>query len=601
MNQHTMLDSIHVNPVEAEIIRFGLLSIPKQIEINITRTAYSPLVYEYKDYAVGIVDPDGRLIADSQGGVPIFVANALGVAVRDGLHIHGRDGIKPGDVIFSNHAGTLGQHLNNVVMYTPINVDEELVGFMAVLVHWVDIGGIAVGSCAPTGTSEIYQEGVQFRSVRLYSEGRRVDDMYRIIEINTRFPTALLGDLESQLAGCLHGRELARVLFEKHGTGKVRRAIELMWDRSERIARAAIAAMPDGEYEAESFLDNDGFDLTRNVPIKVVVRVSGDEMTVDFSGIADQLRGSINSGREGGAVAAARIAFKYLATPYEPADDGAFRPLHVEIPPGKFLSASAEAPMAMYSTPLPSVIDTVMRAMVKAAPDRLAAGHHSNFGIHTLLGRDARTGERFYNLTSGQGGWGALKGQDGPGPYKTMSHGDTLDIPVEAQEALYPMRIEQFGLRPDSGGAGEFRGGVGTQKTFVALADTEVQLNFERTQCLPWGLFGGANGQAPVAFVERKGEEPAKLLKGNVALRAGDRVHVQMSGGGGFGSPLKRSLTAVQNDLKHGYVSPCAARTQYGVAVSDDGLIDEAETAKMRDPSKAELGRLKRQKPGRRK
>jgi N-methylhydantoinase B len=583
MNKHTTIDRVEIDAVEAEIIRFGLLAIPKQIEVNITRTAYSPLVYEYKDYAVGVVDPEGRLIADSQGGIPLFVANALGVAVRDGLHIHGRDGIKPGDVIFTNHSGTLGQHLNNVVMYTPIHVDGELVGFMAVLVHWVDIGGIAVGSCAPTGTSEIYQEGIQFRSVKLFSEGRRVDDMYRMIELNTRFPIALLGDVESQLAGCLHGRDLAKALFEKHGVAKVRKAIALMWDRSERIARAAVAAMPDGEYHAESFLDNDGFDLTRNVPIKVTVRVAGEEMTVDFSGVAPQLRGSINSGREGGAITAARIAFKYLATPFEPADDGAFRPLSVEIPDGTFLSASADAPMAMYSPPLPTVIDTVMRAMVKAAPDRLAAGHHSNFGIHTLLGRDPKTGERFYNLTSGQGGWGASKGKDGPGPYKTMSHGDTLDIPVEAQEALFPLRIERFSLRPDSGGAGEFRGGVGTQKTLVALGDTEVQLNFDRTECLPWGVLGGAPGAAPSAHIERNGEPPVRVLKGNVALRAGDRVHIKMSGGGGFGDPYRRSVAAVREDIKQGYVTRQEALSSYGVAISADGQVDDKATTKTRN------------------
>lgn len=584
MNQHSVINDLYVDPIEAEIIRFGLLAIPKQIEINIMRTAYSPLVYEYKDYAVGIVDSEGRLVADSQGGIPLFVANALGVAVRDGLYVHGRDGIKPGDVIFSNHAGTLGQHLNNVVMYTPIHVEGELVGFMAVLVHWVDIGGITIGSCAPVGTTEIYQEGVQFRSVKLMSEGRRVDDMHRMIEINTRFPTMLMGDLESQLAGCLLGRDLAQALFEKHGTAKVWKAINLMWDRSERIARAAVAAMPDGEYEAESFLDNDGFGLDRNVPIKVIVRVAGEEMTVDFSGVAEQLRGSINSGREGGAVTAARIAFKYLATPYEPADDGAFRPLHVEIPPGKFLSASAEAPMAMYSTPLPSVIDTVMRAMVKAAPNRLAAGHHSNFGIHSLVGWNSKTGERFFNLTSGVGGWGASKGQDGPGPYKTMSHGDTLDVPVEAQEALFPMRIQRFSLRPDSGGAGEFRGGLGTEKTFVVLADAEVQLNFERTQCPPWGVFGGEHGTAPDAFVERVSEERLQKLKGNVAVRAGDRVHIQMSGGGGFGPPRKRAISSVREDVRQGYVTLHAARNQYGVAMSEDGSIDEAETARIRRP-----------------
>jgi N-methylhydantoinase B len=582
MTVHSPAIHTDIDPIEAEIIRFGLLAIPKQIEVNITRTAYSPLVYEYKDYAVGITDAEGRLVADSQGGIPLFVANALGVAVRDGLQVHDRDGIAPGDVIISNHAGTLGQHLNNVVMYTPIHARDELVGFMAVLVHWVDIGGITIGSCAPVGTSEIYQEGIQFRSVKLMAAGKRVDDMYRMIECNTRFPVMLMGDLESQLAGCLLGRDLAAALFEKYGVPKLRAAIEAMWTRSEKIARAAVAAMPDGEYRASSFLDNDGLEIDKNVPIDVVVRVSGEDMTVDFSGIADQLRGSINSGREGGAVTAARIAFKYLATPHEPADEGAFRPLSVEIPDGKFLSASAEAPMAMYSTPLPTVIDTVMRAMVQAAPDRLAAGHHSNFGIHSVVGANRRTGERFFNLTSGQGGWGASKGFDGPGPYKTMSHGDTFDVPVEVQEALYPMRVESFGLRPDSGGAGEFRGGLGTQKQLLILDDCELQLNFERTQCTPWGVLGGSDGAPPSASVDVAETKGQRILKGNVAVKAGDRLQMRMSGGGGFGPARQRDSAAVLRDVKQGYVSKEAARALYGVVITDQMTLDESATEALR-------------------
>ena len=335
-----------VNPITAEIIRHALLSIPNQIDVNITRTAYSPLVYEYKDYAVGIVDPEGRLISQSSGGIPLFVANALGTAVNDGVLIHGRDGIEPGDVIFSNHAGTLGQHLNNVVMYTPVFIGAELVAFMCVLVHWIDVGGMVVGSCAPVGPTEIFQEGIQYRSVKLWSRGKPMKDVYRIIENNTRFPRMLLGDIESQLAGCLMGRDLIAGVVEKYGLATTRGAVEIMWKRSEAAARAAIRKIPDGVYRASSFLDNDGVELEKKMVLDVVVRVEGDEMTVDFSGICDQVKGPINSGREGGAVTAARIAFKYIAAPDEPGNDGSFRPLHVVIPDGKFLSASGTAPWA---------------------------------------------------------------------------------------------------------------------------------------------------------------------------------------------------------------------------------------------------------------
>ncbi|EJN17881.1 N-methylhydantoinase B/acetone carboxylase, alpha subunit [Pseudomonas sp. GM79] len=564
-----------INPITAEFIRHSLLSIPKQIELNITRTAYSPLVYEYKDYAVGIVDPEGRLISESGGGIPLFVADALGVGVRDGLLIHGREGIKPGDVLISNHSGTLGQHLNNVIMYTPIFMDDgQLAGFMAIIMHWLDIGGWAVGSAAPIGTTSIFQEGIQFRSIKLWSEGKRVEDVYRIIESNSRFPRMLLGDIESQLAGCLLGRDMIRELVEKHTLNTFRSAIDLIWSRSEAAAREAITAIPDGVYEASSFLDDDGHDFGKPVEIKVIVRVSGDEMTVDFSGVADQVTGSINSGRFGGATTAARIAFKFLCAPHEPSNDGSYRPLHVDIPDGKFLSANGQAAMSMYSPPLPTVIDTILRAMVPAMPHHVAGGHHANFGAHVFEGRHPETGELYLAITGNHGGWGASAGHDGPGPYKTMSHGDTLDVPIEALEQLYPLRFEHYEVRPDSGGAGEYRGGVGLEKLIRTLAPTSVQLNFERSGCAPWGILGGKDAAVPETYVEWQGAERQSVMKANLDLRAGDALRVLSSGGGGYGDPLKRDLERVARDVRQGYVSVDSAREDYGVVIDAAGSVD---------------------------
>ncbi|HDR9872822.1 TPA: hydantoinase B/oxoprolinase family protein [Burkholderia cenocepacia] len=577
-------DDASINPITAEIIRHSLLAIPKQIELNITRTAYSPLVFEYKDYAVGIVDPEGRLISESGGGIPLFVADALGVGVRDGLLIHGRDGIKPGDVLISNHAGTMGQHLNNVIMYTPVFTDDgELCAFMAIIVHWLDIGGWAVGSAAPIGTTDIFQEGIQFRSVKLWSEGRRVDDVYRIIELNSRFPRMLLGDIESQLAGCLLGRDLVKALVGKYSFDTFRRAVELIWRRSEAAAREAIAAIPDGTYEATSFLDNDGHDLEKPVPIKVIVRVTGDEMTVDFSGVADQVQGSINSGRFGGATTAARIAFKFLCAPHEPSNDGSYRPLHVEIPDGKFLSANGRAAMSMYSPPLPTVIDTVLRAMVDAMPHHVAGGHHANFGAHVFEGLHPATGELYLAITGNHGGWGASDGHDGPGPYKTMAHGDTLDVPVEAFEQLYPFRFEHYEVRADSGGAGEYRGGTGLEKLVTVLAPTRVQLNFERSGCAPWGVREGKDAAVPETYIERPDQLPVAIMKGTVDMQPHDRLRVRSSGGGGYGDPLKRAADSVVRDVRQGYVTVEGACRDYGVVVDGFDRLDDVATVLIRE------------------
>ena len=575
-----------VNPITAEVIRHGLLSIPNQIDVNITRTAYSPLIYEYKDYAVGMVDPEGRLISQSQGGVPLFVANALGVAVRDGIGVHGRDGIEAGDVIISNHAATLGQHLNNVVMYTPVYAGPhkaELVAFMCVLVHWIDIGGAVVGSCTSTRTTEIFQEGIQFRSTKLWSRGQPNKDIYRIIEVNTRFPRMLFGDLEAQLAGCFLGRDMVVELVDKYGLDDFRASIDLMWRRSEAIARSAIRQLPDGIYSATSFLDNDGVALGIAVPINVVVRIAGDEITIDFSGVADELKGPLNSGRDGGAVTVARIALKYLATPDEPANDGSFRPLHVVIPPGKFLSAGPGAPMGWYSSPLPTVVDTVIRAMVEAAPAHVAAGHHGTFGSHSFYGRDPKTGELFQVLNTSHGGWGASLGHDGPGPYKTLTHGDTLDVPIEAQEALYPLRVDKLAFIPDSGGAGEFRGGLGMEKVVTAVAPCTAAINIDRTGCPGWGILGGRDGRPPIAFHECSSNPPQKVLKDFVELKAGEQIRVFSGGGGGYGDPLRRDPRAVARDVRLGYVSRQAARDIYGVALDEHGAVLAAETVALRE------------------
>ena len=571
-----------LNPITAEIIRHTMLAIPNQIDVNITRTAYSPLVYEYKDYAVGITDPEGRLVSQSSGGIPLFFANALGTAVRDMVAVQGRANIHPGDVIISNDPGTLGQHLNNVAMATPVFIGGTLFAFMCVLVHWIDIGGMVPGSCAPVGTREIFQEGIQFRSVKLWSQGRRNDDLYRIIEGNTRLPKMLMGDIESQLAGCLKGRDLIATLVARYGLAAATDAIHRMWRRSEDAARAAISALPDGDYAAHSFLDNDGADLDTPVPVAITVRVRGDEMEVDFSHISPEVRGSINSGREGGAVTVARLAFKYLVAPDEPVNDGMFRPLRITIPDGTFLSARPPAPMSMYSTPLPTVIDTVMRAMVQAAPDRLAAGHHGNFGIHNIEGFHPATGERYFSLSSMQGGWGASQGHDGPGPYKTMSHGDTLDVPAEAEEVFFPIRIEAHAIRPDSAGPGTWRGGPGLEKHVTVLAPLTLQANIDRTRCPPWGVLGGQDAPPPAAFVERPGQPPEAVFKAAIPLRPGDAFRMLSAGGGGYGDPFARDPARVAEDVRLQLISRHHAATAYGVALDDTGAADPAATGKLR-------------------
>jgi len=562
-----------IDPITLEIIHRGLVSITNQIDANIKRTAFSPYIYEYNDFAVGLTDADGQLVAQCTGGMPPFVADSVGTAVRDGLKVYGRERLHHGDVVVCNHAAVQGQHLNNTVMYTPIRVapashdDGRLIGFFAINVHWIEIGGSVPVS------SDIFMEGLQLRSIKLLSKGEPIEEVYRIIENNSRQPAELMGDIAAQLAGCLLGRELTIDLARKYGVASFLRAVAAILDRSEAAARAFIRSMPDGIYTAESFLDNDRSG-DEPLPIRVKVVVAGDELTVDYSDIAGQVPGPINSGYFGGGLTTARVALKYLMGADEMANEGTFRPLKLILPAGKLLSAEPTAPMGNYSTPFPTVIDTVIRALAQALPERVPGSH---FGTHS--------GVRFYGTRpdgsffgthdSGHGGWGASPTHDGSGPYRTMAHGDTRIIPLELQEALLPIRIEEFALRADSAGPGTFRGGLGYRKVYRILAPCLLQTNLDRTKFPPLGVQGGGPAE-PGRFTlidGTTGERRSIDKENGLALKAGDLVCIETGGGGGYGPPEARALAAIQHDLDAGYVSAAGAERDYGVSVGSDGKI----------------------------
>ena len=329
-----------IDPITLEVIRHGIISICDQIDANMTRTAFSPYIYEYKDYAVGFVSAEGELLAQSTGGMPVFVADSVGMNVRDGLEVYGRENLHKGDVVLCNHAAVQGQHLNNTVMYTPVfagSKGADLIGFFAVNCHWIDIGGSAIGSVSYSST-DIFMEGLQLRSIKLWSKGEPIGEVYRIIENNTRFPLELLGDIEAQLGGCLLGRDLTQMMADKYGARVFFGALAAILDQCEAATREKIRAIPDGVYKHEAFLDNDGV-RDEKIPIKVKVIVTGDEMTIDYSEMSPQVRGCINSGFYGGGRTTARVAFKYLIATEEPANEGTFRPLTMILPEGKLLSA----------------------------------------------------------------------------------------------------------------------------------------------------------------------------------------------------------------------------------------------------------------------
>ncbi|HEY7301197.1 MAG TPA: hydantoinase B/oxoprolinase family protein [Xanthobacteraceae bacterium] len=566
------IDAPRIDPITLEVIRHRLISITNQIDANIKRTAFSPYIYEYNDFAVGLADPNGQLVAQCTGGMPPFVADSVGMAVRDGLAVYGRERLAHGDVVLCNHAAVQGQHLNNTVMYTPIRCGSEhtrLIGFFAINVHWIDIAG------AVPHSPDIFGEGLQLRSIKLWKRGEPVEEVYRIIENNTRQPVELMGDIAAQLAGCLMGRDLVIALIEKYGAATFARAAELILDQAEAAARALIRSMPDGVYSHETFLDNDRAG-DEPLPIRIKVVVEDDEMTIDYSGIAGQVAGPINSGWFGGGQTTARVAFKYLLGADEMANEGTFRPLNLVLPPGRILSADPTAPMGNYSTPFPTVIDGVIKALEKALPARVPGGH---FGTHSGIRFHGRLadGTFFGTHDSGHGGWGACATHDGSGPFRTMAHGDTRIIPLELQEAHLPVRFEELSLRPDSGGAGMFRGGLGFRKIYRMLGPCEVQTNLDRTRFPPWGVQGGSEGK-PGRFTlvgGHTGMERSIEKEKRLRVFPGDCICVETGGGGGYGRPEQRALDLIQRDLDAGYITAEAAVRDYAVVIGADGKAEK--------------------------
>jgi N-methylhydantoinase B len=575
-----------VDPVTLEIIRNLTIAILDEGEINLERTAFSPIIYEVKDYCIGLLDRQGRTIAQSRGGIPTFMAD-LGEPVRDGLEIYGEAGMEPGDILLINYSGVCGQHLNNIVLYMPIHWQGQLIGFAATRAHWTDVGGRVLGSHA-TDTTEIYQEGLQLRTVKVYKRGQPDEEILRIIRHNIRFPELSFGDMAAQIAACSLVSERWLAMVKKYGWPVVEASVHAIWDQSEAFVRQQIRGLPDGRYAAESFLDDDGVNPDRTIPIKVAVTIRGDEIEIDFTGIAAQTPGPMNSGRSGG-LAAARVAFKSAITPRLPPNEGAFRPLKVVLPEGTVISAGPTAAMSLWNVTLKTVIDTIYLALSQVMPDRIPAGHHGAQGAYTFYGRDPVTGQRFAAIDSSLGGWGAAPGADRMTPLKTTTHGDTRSVPIEVEETFYPLRVERYEWRPDSAGAGEFRGGLGLRKVYRVTQDCHLIASFDRSKCPPWGLFGGKAAQVGGIVVRQPGDDEGRKYQKVTALplAAGASVEILTAGGGGRGAPLARSSARVLEDVRQGYVTIDGARRDYGVVIDRARLVvDEAATRALRQTMK---------------
>jgi N-methylhydantoinase B len=529
----------HAGPdaLELELFRYGVESIVDELEVNITRTAHSPLVYLYKDFAVGMVTRDFQMLSQSRFNLPIFLAD-LGGPVQDAVEVIGRDRLEPGDVFLTNYAPPTGSHLNNVIAATPVYCREGLAGYVAIRTHWPDVGGMTPGSCYSWDATSILQEGVQYRGLRIMRRGRLVPEVLATIQANTWMPKLVTGDVMANIAACVLGvSRWEDQIAARWGLDEVDSLVEAQFRLSSGLARAKVGEVPDGEYTASAELDDSGRVGTPPLKLTVKVTIAGETMTVDLSGLPPQVNAPINSGRMGGAVSSCRVAFKSLFAPDRPADEGLFEPLEVIIPPGTVMSAVANAPMAHWNQLPPTLIDLIYRALGESLPELVPAGHYGGLGGTTVTGYDPDN-EWWMATFPAQGGHGGHSEGDGYGPLMTLMHGDNPRIPDEVAESLYPVRILSRKLRREAGGRGWRNGGPGIEHTYELLEDAQVAVMINRTRNPAWGLAGGEDGLPGEVHVADPGKVEWRSLgrMSPAPFPAGTRVRLRTGGGGGWGS-----------------------------------------------------------------
>ena len=567
------------DPVVTEIVRNGVIAITEEMKSNLMRTAYNMIIYEALDFTVGLFTPKGETISIGLG-LPMFI-RGMAETIKAKLEHYGVENIHPGDILLTNDAYITGSHLNHLTFTQPIFLDDELIGFACCMAHWPDIGGTLDGI-----TTDIYSEGLQLPIVKYQRAGVVNEEIVDIIKANVRLPDRAMGDLRAQLTAIGTGERRYIELVQRYGKDQVYASISDIMDQSERAARARTLSIPDGVYEAESYMDDDGVSISDRIPIKVRVIVKGDEMTVDLTDVAAQVKGFYNSGITTGH-ACSQVAFKCITSPTDyPINDGSFRNLTAIVPPGRVISAVKPAPMRWWMTFPMTIVDTVFKALTPAIPDRTIAGHHADLVIGLLNGINPKTNE-FYIAFIGPtgGGWGAKRTEDGVSATVCINDGDTHNSPAEQLETKFPILIENYNLRQDSGGPGEFRGGLGCENTVQARADLMLNAQVERMHCKPWGLNGGmeAAGNAVVLRADGTWKEDypnAKLLTARIV--EGDAFAVRSGGGGGFGDPHKRPAETVAHDVRQGYVSVESAERDYGVICDEAGTLDVAATEKVR-------------------
>jgi N-methylhydantoinase B len=574
-----------LDPVTLEVIRNALPAVANEMAVDLQRTSYNMMIYEVRDFCTALIDTKGQLISQNVGGVSHFVAD-LGVIITDGMQRYGAKGFAPGDVIITNHQAVAGQHLNNIVIYMPYFYRGELLMFSMVRAHWIDVGGSSTGFGAGPQVVDPWFEGLQLDQLKIYRAGVLDETLYRVLKDNIRFPESSLGDMKSQMAACRLAARRMDELFDKYGKDTILAAIDKIFDQTEIKCRNVVAQLPDGVYEASAAMDDDGVLKGEKVPIHAKITIRKGDMIIDLSGCSAERKAGINSR----TLAGARVAYKALTGPLDPVNEGSFRALKVIIPEGSIMMARFPAPMAGWSIIVPTVVDTIVKALAQAMRDRVPAGHHGLLGGSVVFfGVHPKTKRRFVVQSIEGGGWGGRPDEDGESATVSVCQGDVRNGSIEGIELKCPVLIESRGLRQDSCGAGKHRGGLGLDVRVRNLI--EGRWNFEqarRLDCPPWGLWGGKAGEAGGYLLRLPGENEFKTKVGvHIPVPLHAEAIVRTGGGGGWGDPLDRDPELVRTDVSEELVSQLAAREQYGVVLHGKLEVDHEGTAKLRDLMRA--------------
>ncbi|MFM0517391.1 MULTISPECIES: hydantoinase B/oxoprolinase family protein [Caballeronia] len=579
------MDNGRVDPITLQVISGALHTIAEEMGHVLYRMSFSSIIRESQDIGAGLFDLDFNTLTESEGS-PLHIGSIP--AYLRGISRCLQGGTwEEGDVVIHNHPYYGSSHSPDLCIVVPIFWRGELVAFAANTAHHVDIGAATPGLIIDI--PDVFAEGMLFAGVKLYERGRRNEGLWQFIGYNSRTARQTKDDIDAQIASAQLGARRMQELLDEYGRDTVFGAADQLMDYTETMMRNRIAEIPDGDYTAEGFLDDDGLNRDKRLPIKVCVKVRGDGVEVDLTGSADQVPTGFNVPFEGSTKPACYCAFRALLTDTAlmdvklPPNEGSFRPISVTAPEGSIFNPIFPAAAEARFTQCNRMIDLIIKALSPVLPERTTAGNSATLSFAAYSGIRP-TGDYWVFLEVNEGAYGGRPRSDGPDCIDNLM-ANTRNNPIEDLGMHLPMVCDRYELRDDVlPGAGKYRGGIGVVKTQRLLEGGTLTHESERHEDVPWGAFGGGEGQVgKVEIVAREGSvKPMPAKFSNVALEAGEAMAYYAPCGGGYGDPLDRPAQQVLDDVLDDFCTIDHARDAYGVVITAGLTLDFAATEALR-------------------